>query len=759
MHKIRKMDKKKLFLVVQVVIIILLCFLHALGAGHYANFVPLNGTFQNYNPVRRFLSGQIPYRDFQDYLGLGHLYVGLLTTVLMGGGYRKSLIAFSFLSIFSLACISVVLGYAITRSKKSAYTFTILLLAMVLIQPLIYLNGLVGTGEIEYALRASLSSGNSARYLRGMILPITILLLYLGVKLYRKFNVQQKPERKRKIIVLALVSFTSGFAFVWSNDYGISCWVCIAIMYFWMIFSRERKFFKAVGAAFLQVAMSLVSIFVCVEIFTFGHFPQWIKSTFGYGGYQSWYYLTEKSFYITDVDFSYLMMIQAGICIIYLIKIFQKKGTQGTVRYAIPAYANMVSFCAVNEYHLISGNSAREYALAVLLLTGYYELIVYLAYIFREKKQMIKRVAVALSLIISVSWIIDTAKDEFEFSFLTVKKGKYVEQMGGNVTTYGSDLLDTTSFLGDSKVFATYASAIETITDQFQPSGIDYIIHVMGDEVRDRYMDSFRTGSFDYVATLKYTLTENGQWEYWIERANWFFYRELFENWHPVYANAYEMFWEKNPEGMNNLSTSEDYDIKVTTETVDDSTIKIVVETDESVDGIADLFIDYEVKKNGSKSSYLLFNKMLLVENTGTTYVEDNEDLESNYLRDKSAEYIPVTIVDGQGEVTISSCPEKSTNLELYTVECSKIYRASFTYIDVSEGMKEYKGKQAVCAKNNDRNKDILEGTSEILMDGQWIPFSLSENKKTLYLIFDQKYIAPWTVEDILRNRNVFQVR
>lgn len=375
---------------------------------------------------------------------------------------------------------------------------------------------------------------------------------------------------------------------------------------------------------------------------------------------------------------------------------------------------------------------------------------------FREKKQMIKRVAVTLSLVISISWIIDTAKAEFEFSFLTVKKGKYVEQMGGNVSKYGSDLLDTASFLGDSKVFATYASAIEVTTGQFQPSGIDYIIHAMGDEVRDRYMNSFRKDSFDYAAILKYSCTEV---EYWIERANWFFYRELFENWHPVYANEYELFWERNPEDMNNLSTSEDYDIKVTTETVDDSTVRIVVETDESVDGIADLFIDYEVKKNGSKSSYLLFNKMLFVENTGTTYVEDDKKLESHYLRDKSAEYIPVTIVDGKGEVTINSAPKKSTNLELNTVECSRIYQASFTYIDVSEGMKEYKGKQAVCAKNNDRNKDILKGTSEIFIDGQWIPFKLSENKKTLYLVFDQKYILPSTVEAILRNRNVFQVR
>ena len=29
-----------------------------------ADFIPTNGTFQNYNPVRRLLDGQTPYVDF-----------------------------------------------------------------------------------------------------------------------------------------------------------------------------------------------------------------------------------------------------------------------------------------------------------------------------------------------------------------------------------------------------------------------------------------------------------------------------------------------------------------------------------------------------------------------------------------------------------------------------------------------------------------------------------------------------------------------
>lgn len=78
--------------------------------GHYANFFPINGTFQNFNPARRLLNGQVPYKDFQDYLGMGHLYVRVISAVLFGGTYRSSLMGFSFLTFFGFAFISYVIG-------------------------------------------------------------------------------------------------------------------------------------------------------------------------------------------------------------------------------------------------------------------------------------------------------------------------------------------------------------------------------------------------------------------------------------------------------------------------------------------------------------------------------------------------------------------------------------------------------------------------------------------------------------------------
>ena len=75
-----------LMTVLSALVLIVICLLYAMSFGHYVNFYPINGTVQNFNPVRRLLAGQIPYRDFQDYLGMGHLFSGAIATLATGGG-------------------------------------------------------------------------------------------------------------------------------------------------------------------------------------------------------------------------------------------------------------------------------------------------------------------------------------------------------------------------------------------------------------------------------------------------------------------------------------------------------------------------------------------------------------------------------------------------------------------------------------------------------------------------------------------------
>lgn len=490
--------------------------MHAFKAGHYVDFNPINGTFQNFNPVRRFLSNQIPYKDFQDYLGLGHLYTGSVFTAILGGSYRSSLIAFQFLAFLSTALIFYFIAKSVFKKSTSALILTNILLAMLLIQPA-FLEALAGDSKIEDALDYAMYTGNSARMLRGMILPLSCLVIMFTESKIKKITDRKGASAKTAVVLSALSGMLAGICFLWSNDYGIGCWLCLLIMTFFVEFSKSRDFFKSFTCLMIAAVSSLLSIFIIIEVITAGHFSNWFSATFGTGSYQSWYYNTDsKSFYIFDVDFSYIMLIQAFLCIAYLIKVWRAKGEGNSViRFGILAYANMVCFCVTNEYKLLSGGSSREVALVVLFGIVVAETVHYIGNTSLRIKS--RSVFGTASAVVCMAWIISTCHREFNFYFLTEKEGTYIEEMDGNMTSLGEDLLSAAYFLGDKKIFSTYASAQELISGDFQPSGTDYIIHVLGDKQRENYLHSFENADFDYAATINENFSA---WEYWIQRAN-----------------------------------------------------------------------------------------------------------------------------------------------------------------------------------------------------------------------------------------------
>lgn len=691
------------FFLLGVLLCLLLLFLHALNAGHYCQFYPINGTFQNFNPIRRLLSGQIPYRDFQDYLGLGHLYVGSIFTVLFGGNFRASLIAFSFLTLACFSLLSFVTAYAVFKRKESAIAVTNLVLVLLLVQPLFFSNVLVGTTEIRDALNQALDTGTSARFVRGLILPLSCGLLLLGKKL-----LASRLFSTRNWIYAALTGVVAGVSFVWSNDFGISCWLCLAVMTFWYTLSLKRKLLPALQYTGVELLFSLAALILTVELCTLGHLGEWIRATFGTGGYQHWYYNSDKSYYIWDLETSFVMLFQAGLCLYYLAKIWGSRERSGSIpiKYGILAYENMASFCAAQEYKLLSGGYSRAIALSVLFLTVLFESMDFC--LRGQLKSRGRHVILSLSTIASLACIVSGAKDEFVFAHLTEKEGTYVEALGGNNTTLGADLLKTDEFLNGDSFFSTYASAQEVVSGIFQPSGTDYIIHVLGDSQRERYLDAFHEENFRYAVTINETLTD---WEYWVQRANWFLYRELYAEWHPVFANSYEVYWEKNT-AEESSTRNDSFQIQV--EYLDDATAKLIILCDSAVNGIADVYIDYEVCSNGTLTSRFNFQRLLTVRNTGACCASNPKVYECNNLREKSAEYIPIPVANGYGEVTLTANPSQSVSLNLKEFRCDTIFTTSSRYVEI-KGIREEEGGSVLLVQNTEKNRNALQSRTSLI--------------------------------------------
>ena len=722
---------------------ILLLLLHGMSAGHFVDFFPINGNFQDYNPIRRLIGGQIPFQDFQDYLGLGHLYMGTVFTAFFGGDFQASLVAFCFLAILGFALISYLIGRAVFRKREYAIALTNMVLVLVMVQPLFFSNALTGFESINEALSYVLEGGNSARILRGMILPVSCILVWAG----RKFA-DKRTHKHTELAFAIITGVVAGFSFAWSNDYGISCFVCLALMTFWSSFCKNRKILEALKYTACEIIVSLICMFVFVELFTAGHFQGWLHSIFGTGGYQRWYYNSEKSYYLWDLDLDFPVLLQAGIFIYYCIRMFIKKAQSAeergqTVKFRILAYMNMAGFCAVQEYKLLSGGESREVAMVVLLLTILYE-GVYFVLRRLNGRQKIRVIASAVSFLFGIILLLSMAKDELAAYVLKGTSGVYIEELGGNMNELGEDILETKEFLGDEQVFATYASAQEVVSGTFQPSGTDYIIHVLGDEHREEYLKVFEEGDFRYAATINDTYTD---WEYWVQKANWFFYRSLFAGWHPVYTNSYEVYWERNEDGeLHELHDG----IKLSIEVTNEAVYNLSVDCDPSVNGVADVFISYDVCGKGDKASLLNWQKMLKVENSGRLYSKMGMFIESNYLRESSGEYIPVVIADGHGEVNLVACPVRSTYLNLKEYSCDTIFTVTSDYLEVSEAETDENGC-VICVPYTRRAEDALKTAYGISYNG--------EEGKILDIMNDNEFF--WILTDInvdLENGNMVKI-
>ena len=421
-----KVKNKRIFLL-QILFMLLLCYIHALTAGHTCDFSPINGTFQNFNPVRRLLSGQIPYRDFSDYLGLGHLYIGSFFTFLFGRNYQASLIAFSFLTIFSFALLSLSIGFSILHDRIKVFAITNIFLVVLLQQPAFYANGSLTGSFMKNAMNAALTVGNSARFVRGMILPIFVFLFLMG-----STYIKAKKIRKYDTLVYsASFGFLASFAIFWSNDYGISSFVCASIGFLWCSISKWRSAKKVAVHFLVFLDAVLCGTILFGELLTAGHFGSWLKNTFGTGDFQRWYYLGGASSYVFEIDMSFLTVTQLLICFIYAYFIFiSRADRKSLIRFGIPCFCNLTSYCAVNEYKLLSGGLIYEVAYSALFLTLAFEVASFLKAHLQINVRRATKLCCVASSAICASWLAPNAFNEAFFR-ATAKPANCIVELGG----------------------------------------------------------------------------------------------------------------------------------------------------------------------------------------------------------------------------------------------------------------------------------------------------------------------------------------
>ena len=656
-------EKRNLLLTIAIILFVLTSALSQVFPTMH--FWPINGAFQNYNVVRRLIDGQIPFKDYVVYLGPLHLYLGAVFTLITGNCFASSVFSYNLLAELSFIVLAIALSKALNFSYSKTCSLILLLFCGALF---LAHNDISFIFDFSKLAPYILYTENSARLLRALPLFLGCLFIFLTEK--------KVHNEKLNNFYWGCVA---GFAFLCSNDFGVSTFLALSVTFLLIKVFKKTSIKDIFMQCVLYSIGAMLTLFVSVVLYSQGHIISWFVTTFGQGSDQGWYFIgeTEKITNIFHINAKppIILHIVFTLFILYKLCVSVKNNfIDDKIKYLIIFLLNFTSCIVTQELNFFSdGNSfIPEVIFCITLLFYFIDNIYNRIYDLLKNRisdKTFKSVLNLLLLTIILNCIIFNI-----FSCFTSTTEPKIHKLGGRLSQLGDDVLEAKNFIKDEKIFSTYASALEVVTNQFQPSGYDYIIHVLGDKSREKYMNTFRKGDFKYVTTQQYSASSN-IWENWIVYANWYFYRELYRNYKPVYNTSYLNFYERvRKEDYNTFPKN----TKIEIQELSKNCYKISLKTTSSVYGIADLDIDFDINKNLFAKLYV-YRTLLKI-----TYPKfiDNYNFNKIYRPDKSYT-IGIPIINGYGELIVNSEPLHNVKLNINNVIVGKYYKTPMKYINI----------------------------------------------------------------------------
>lgn len=641
-----------------------------------------NGDFQNYNPVRHLLAGQAPYADFTVYLGAGELYGMAAILLLVGNTFARSMFAAEFLTWFCFELLVLAVCRAVFRTGRAARAMTAALSAYCLLA--VQGTNLPGMNWLRNLLGYASSSGNSARMIRSGALPIAVLLCGGALCLWRAFPPKADAKGLRRYLPLGptlAVPFIAGAMVPWSNDMGASMYLAVSLAYGLFLLRQYGTKIRTVALRVGQyIVVSVLGLGISVTLISWGHPLSWLRQARGVSAYQAWYYGSgqgEKLYYLSELDLNWSFWVMLALAVVFAVVIFRARSQENAVR-AAGLFAMCLGMAFWNIlYCLLSSaqngpDGGAKVLLAILVPVFAAAGLAWLAGHKERVFALLRRGLPPVAALFGCAVLALGTWQQIDARIQGREEGyTRVDSLGGWLGDNAAKLATEQSILAGRTVWSTYASALEAMEGQLQPSGTDYIIHVLGDSQRVAYLQQFQAGGFDLVQTPSYKVTS---YERWSRNANWWFYRELYRYWVPVgntfVCGGMHIFWQRN--GVDNdMGVATTVDIDQTAENV--VTITITAD-DPTFCGVADLTLHYshtvdaDFLLRGGVGSYLHVSpdtEKRLCEESG----RDSLNCEFFIPTDKDTYSIPVTMENGVGTVTLTSLPGDAAHLTVSSAE------------------------------------------------------------------------------------------
>ncbi len=510
----------------------LLVIIQAINFSLNLDYKAYNGAFQTFNPLRRIFLGEVPGRDFNPYLGLGTTYVTAAITYISGGNFAASKISIYLLStllhLLVLTTLFFLSGVSIKKSVIAAsFVFVVISYDLYKLTPF---WEIAGPGNSNLGVRSALP----------------FLTSWLVLLLFRVW--QNKPQ-----LFYCFAGCLIGIQPLWSNDYGLPSSVSLSAIIVIHFFKQQNK--KLINILLL-FGSAAIAFFVIASLLTSGNAINWLKDNFsGVAGDQFWYFVwykgKNKIFSLGDLFSSPLLSLYLISLVIIFLYVLTKKYS---IKYLLLLYISSTVIMAGMLSSIGGTVSMRYYLTSILTGSFIVPLAIHLSFPNFKivKLNRVKNIPLLPTLLIVYIpvLLINTIPIYFLATDNLESKNFWVEELGGWLPSKWQHSIqiarnlkqELKNELPAKRILSTYSSGMDVVAEAFNPTGIDYIIHTLGTQARDRYVESFLSSQPKYITTLRENYTA---WENWVRRTNWWFYREFVRDYRPVEATFYNIIWQR----------------------------------------------------------------------------------------------------------------------------------------------------------------------------------------------------------------------
>ncbi len=619
------------------------------------NYNPVNGDWQSYNAFRRVLAGQAPYADFANYVGMAPLVLNL-PFLWLNGSFAASMFATNFTCNIAFCLCVLAVFWLATRNLPVSLLASALGSKLVSAGVVSLLAGPVYSGYFTALYQNLYTPSNSMRIAR-LFWPFALALGWLvagRLRLWRGGAPRPLADAPRSPLFCAGLGALAGLGVTWSNDFGLAA-AFAALVGLAALLARlgpgVKTYLRNLG---LFLAALAAGAFLSACLVTGGRPLAYFRFTFGVGQTQYFYFNGTSGrallpYVFTNTRLLLYTLPYAAFLVWCLVRLVRRRLGDAGILAAFLAlsvlagsYAYVLSGSGYNFTEALEG--FFWLGLAALLLRG-------LLWLLRRRRRQASLAAAAL---LCVASLVIAASAAADVSALAARprEGAYFEQLGG-YSSYIGALRDAAEFTAGGQVFSVYATGLEAVKGQFQPSGFDYIIHALGDEARAAYLENFKRGNYPFAQTMNLPL------ESWLCLENWDFYRLLAAGYKRAATTEYSWLWTR---------TEQDRHLDIEAEvTMRPEGAGWVVEVSgppgESF--VADVKLSYKTRFTSPGGALLCLGRRCVAVGVDDPVYPGAERVWGYFAAESDALYLPVTVENGYGSAVLSPCDAAYVQLEL----------------------------------------------------------------------------------------------